>query len=184
MNANVSESFQALFSIWPAMLLVVAVVTAAAVGSGVAFVLLRKFRVAANTVLGILAFLVPASLAAWGMSFLVIGWSTGSESFDRMYAEPIAHKYAWPRDMNTDGLYTISDIWEVVYLSLFMPGDTLLVGMLIYAPGLGRFLEFSLRDLHGWSTGIVSAVVWVSAYLVLKTLIMLFAGKDELEARE
>lgn len=180
MDESFNFTFESLASIGPTMVLVVVGMTAITIVGGLVFLLVRKFGVAAGILGGFAAFLLPACFIAWGLSFLVVRWSRSTESFDSMYAEPIAHKYGWPRDMNVDGIYNISDVWEAIHLGFFMPGDVALIALVKFAPGIGRFLEYSLNDLHGWTAGIFSVASWLIAYVVFKTLFgALFFAKEE-----
>jgi hypothetical protein len=177
-------NFEPLMSIGPAMLLIVAIVTALSLGLGLFFVLLRRFRIAVRTIVGLIFLLIPASLATWGLSFLIVAWSSDTGSFSRASTDRIIYQYRWPRDINADGFYSISDMLEVIRLGLFIPGDTLLIALLKFAPGVARFFEFGLKDLHGWTSGIVSAVVWLATFAILTACIDLLLKRGEQGSEE
>ena len=64
-------------------------------------------------------------------------------------------------DMNSDGVFTISDIIEIFIQLFFLPGDSLLFLILSYLPKATKLLELSYDNYHGVFAGIVSFIVWV-----------------------
>lgn len=64
-------------------------------------------------------------------------------------------------DMNSDGVFTISDIIEIFIQLFFLPGDSLLFLILNYLPKVTELFELSYDDYHGMFAGIVSFIVWV-----------------------
>ncbi len=77
-------------------------------------------------------------------------------------------------DMNFDGIFTISDIIEILIQLFFLPGDSLLFFILNYLPEVTRLLELSYDDYHGIFAGIVSFIVWVFLLPVIVKIIKLF----------
>ena len=61
-------------------------------------------------------------------------------------------------DIDGNGVFTISDVWEFLVLLFYLPGDTV-VSMLIGTP-FGIFFEFTYQDLGGWFSLIISACTW------------------------
>ncbi len=81
------------------------------------------------------------------------------------------------RDMNYDGLFTVSDVWlwlplvrEWVVWLFFLPGNTLIWASLKYQAGLATFLEINTEFYNGWITGIVSAIVWLFVFVIVIAL--------------
>lgn len=64
-------------------------------------------------------------------------------------------------DMNSDGVFTMSDIIEIFIQFFFLPGDSLLFLILNYLPKVTELFELSYDDYHGMFAGIVSFIVWV-----------------------
>lgn len=62
------------------------------------------------------------------------------------------------KDMNSDGIFTISDVGEILYFLFFYPGD--LVIYLMIGTRVGIFFEFSSTDYGGFFSGIFSLFVW------------------------
>jgi len=70
-------------------------------------------------------------------------------------------------DINGDGIFTISDIWELLHLLYFYPGDWILSK--IIETKFGTFFEFFTNDYGGLFSGIISFICWL----------ILFAGINE-----
>lgn len=64
-------------------------------------------------------------------------------------------------DMNSDGVFTLSDIIAILIQLFFLPGDSLLFLILNYLPKATKLLELSYDNYHGVFAGIVSFIVWV-----------------------
>ena len=77
-------------------------------------------------------------------------------------------------DMNSDGVFTMSDIVEILIQLFFLPGDSLLFLILNYLPKVTELLEFSYDDYHGMFAGIVSFIVWVFLIPIIVKVIKLF----------
>jgi hypothetical protein len=65
-------------------------------------------------------------------------------------------------DMNNDGLFTISDIWEILTSIFLYPGDLMI--LLILDTKLEVFFEVSARDYSGTLSFFVSLVTWGTLY--------------------
>ena len=65
--------------------------------------------------------------------------------------------------MNGDGIFTISDVWEILYLLFFYPGDFVVYRLI--GTEFGTFFEFSLADYGGFFSGVISFIVWGCAFL-------------------
>lgn len=77
-----------------------------------------------------------------------------------------ATDFRW--DMNSDGLFTVSDVWLWLTLGadwaewlFFLPGNSLIWALLKYQASLATFLEINTEFYNSWITGIVSAIVWL-----------------------
>ena len=78
---------------------------------------------------------------------------------------------AW--DQNGDGVFTISDVGELIEWFFFLPGDGLIYLALETTPGLARFLELSPDLYGGWLSGVISVVLWLIVWLIV-SLVGLF----------
>lgn len=63
------------------------------------------------------------------------------------------------RDMNGDGVLSISDVSLWIQWAFWLPGDYLLIGIWRVAPEVAVFLELTPAHLGGWVSGIVSAAI-------------------------
>jgi len=77
-------------------------------------------------------------------------------------------------DMNSDGIFTMSDIIEIFIQLFFLPGDSLLFLILNYLPKVTQLLELSYDNYHGMFAGIVSCIVWVFLLPIIVNVIKLF----------
>ncbi len=77
-------------------------------------------------------------------------------------------------DMNSDGVFTMSDIIAIFIQLFFLPGDSLLFLILNYLPKVTELLELSYDNYHGIFTGIVSLIVWVLLLPNIVKVIKLF----------
>ncbi|NQT69082.1 MAG: hypothetical protein HQ552_05830 [Desulfobacteraceae bacterium] len=77
-------------------------------------------------------------------------------------------------DMNSDGIFTMSDIIEIFIQLFFLPGDSLLFLILNYLPKVTELLELSYDNYHGMFAGIVSFIVWVFLLPIIVNVIKLF----------
>jgi hypothetical protein len=77
-------------------------------------------------------------------------------------------------DMNSDGVFTMSDIVEILMQLFFLPGDSLLFLILNYLPKAAELLELSYDNYHGMFGGIVSLIVWVFLLPIVVKVIKLF----------
>lgn len=67
------------------------------------------------------------------------------------------------KDMNCDGVFTISDVGLWLEWAFFLPGDGLLWAVMRGSPKMATFLEITPADYGGWSMGIISASLWLLA---------------------
>ena len=72
-------------------------------------------------------------------------------------------------DMNCDGAFTISDVKLWLLWLFFVPGDGLL-WLLMQFPEAAVFLELMPDAYGGWFSGIVSAIGWLIALIVLGSI--------------
>ena len=64
--------------------------------------------------------------------------------------------------MNNDGLFTISDIWEIIISIFFYPGDLMI--LFILDTKLEVFFEVAGKDYSGTLSFFVSLVTWCTLY--------------------
>ena len=79
-------------------------------------------------------------------------------------------RFTFVADMNADGAFTISDIWEWFKWLYFAPGD--LAAIALMNTSLGNFLEISTDTLGSGSSGVISFILWA---------VLLFGVADALE---
>ncbi len=64
------------------------------------------------------------------------------------------------KDMNCDGLFTISDVGLWAKWAFYSPGDGLLWAVM-QSQQLATFLELTPAVYSGWVSGIISAIIWL-----------------------
>ena len=69
-------------------------------------------------------------------------------------------------DMNGDGIFTIDDVWLMVKYVYFAPGDLVIFAHMA-DPDLPTLVEVDASWLYGWTSGVISALVW---FIVLGTI--------------
>ena len=87
------------------------------------------------------------------------------DNVEEWAVDPLTERWSLLLDMNRDGLFTISDIWSWVSYGFFAPGDGFIFLVLNSFPDVGTFLEYSVADYGGISSGIISSVVWLSIFI-------------------
>lgn len=70
------------------------------------------------------------------------------------------------RDMNGDGLFTISDVWAWGKYSFYYPGDQAAVFILSFK-GFSQFFELTPALCRGWLSLFISLLFWIIAYRLL-----------------
>jgi hypothetical protein len=68
--------------------------------------------------------------------------------------------------MNGDGIFTIDDVWLMVKYVYFAPGDLVIFAHMA-DPDLPTLVEVDASWLYGWTSGVISALVW---FIVLGTI--------------
>ena len=81
------------------------------------------------------------------------------------------------KDMNCDGLFTISDVGLWAEWAFFLPGDGLLWAIMQSKP-LATFLELTPAVYSGWFSGVVSAIIWLIVLAVWVGVAVWFEVKD------
>ena len=79
------------------------------------------------------------------------------------------HRFKIVFDLNGDGAFTISDVWEWVKWIYFAPGDYLIIQLLnaeVEHTAVGRFFELSSVSIGGIASGAFSAVVLLIAFVI------------------
>ena len=69
-------------------------------------------------------------------------------------------------DMNGDGIFTIDDVWLMVKYFYFAPGDLVIFAHMA-DPDLPTLVEVDASWLYGWTSGVISALVW---FIVMGTI--------------
>ena len=67
------------------------------------------------------------------------------------------------KDMNCDGVFTISDIWPLIEWVFFLPGDSLVLGLMAALPGVATFFELTPESLGGSASVALSIMAWLWA---------------------
>ena len=68
-------------------------------------------------------------------------------------------RWFFGKDMNCDGLFTISDVGLWAKWVFFLPGDGLL-WVVMQSQGAAIFFELTPEIYSGWYSGITSGFVW------------------------
>ena len=84
-------------------------------------------------------------------------------------------RWRFAKDMNCDGLFTISDVFLWIEWLFFLPGDGLL-WWLMQNEGLATFFELTPAAYSGWTSGVFSVIAWFGS-LVLVALVQLLLEK-------
>lgn len=80
-----------------------------------------------------------------------------------------AGRWFFARDMNCDGVFTISDVWLWAEWVFFLPGDWLLRVIMknsetaMFFERVYTFFEIAPVVYGGWFSGIISAIAWLIA---------------------
>jgi len=80
--------------------------------------------------------------------------------------QEIQGRWFFAKDINCDGVFTISDVALWLDWAFFLPGDGLL-WVLMQMPELANFLELTPDAYSGWFSGIASAIGWLIALGVM-----------------
>lgn len=65
------------------------------------------------------------------------------------------------KDMNNDGLFTISDCFEIFKQLFFLPGDTILYFFINKNHKISIFFELDSNDYRGFISFIISLFLWL-----------------------
>ena len=79
---------------------------------------------------------------------------------------PVFERWNPIRDMNRDGAFTISDIFQWLGYLFHSSGD-FLIFLLMGSPELAQFLEISAASYGGFLSGLVSAFIWFAAFAII-----------------
>lgn len=72
-------------------------------------------------------------------------------------------RFHFVKDMNGDGVFSISDVWLVIEVIWLLPAKVA-VSVAQMSPALTTFLEINCSTGESWGGGIFSLITW---YLVL-----------------
>jgi len=67
-------------------------------------------------------------------------------------------------DMNNDGSVSIGDFWLFLRWVFFVPGDFVLLLMMLHATTIALYLGMGVKLLSGAISGAISAVVWIVTF--------------------
>lgn len=82
------------------------------------------------------------------------------EIYSSLYTEKIRSGYDF------GDAFTISDIWSVIVTTYHYPGN-FLIKMVSNNIGLHDFFEMSADSFTGWTSGILSAPVWLLVLAII-----------------
>ena len=77
-------------------------------------------------------------------------------------------QWTFKADINNDGLFTISDVWDILYSIFYYPGDFLISYML--NTKLGPFFELSTNDYGRDFSFFLSMLGW---FIILSTVLVI-----------
>lgn len=80
-------------------------------------------------------------------------------------------------DMNGDGVFTISDVWELLYSLFYYPGDY--VVQTLIGTELGKFLEISAASYGGIVSFVLSLIVWGPVFIFAFLMLIVVGGVFE-----
>jgi hypothetical protein len=78
--------------------------------------------------------------------------------------DPISERWNLVSDMTRDGMFTISDVWQWLGYLFHAPADAGYYLIMRRAPDLAQFLEISVASYGNWPSGVLSTLVWVITY--------------------
>ncbi len=77
------------------------------------------------------------------------------------------------KDMNCDGVFTISDVGLWAEWAFFLPGDGFLWALMQWQ-NIAIFLELTPAAYSGWISGIFSVIIWFLAMVIWAVLVVFF----------
>jgi hypothetical protein len=80
------------------------------------------------------------------------------------------------KDMNHDGVYSISDLWIQIKYVLFAPGDGVIC-LIAQDQRLSTFLELGNHSYGNWFSVIVSLVSWPLALVIVLAILASIAPR-------
>lgn len=63
-------------------------------------------------------------------------------------------------DANADGIFTVSDIWELAVWLFYWPGNAALSLIEKYVPKIARFFEIDISSQYGGFAVLISIIAW------------------------
>ncbi len=73
------------------------------------------------------------------------------------------------RDMNGDGVQTISDVWLWVKAAYYWPGNWL-IDQMASQPKLVEFFELNWQSCGGWLSLTISTLCWIFLWIMLAAI--------------
>jgi len=96
---------------------------------------------------------------------------------------PLGGKTLW-WDSNGDGVFTVSDAGWVFGWVYHAPGDSLIALLIGSFPGVATFFEMDCSYMGGWTTGIISAFIWLFFLLPIAAIPVVYIVVFILDATE
>ena len=84
-------------------------------------------------------------------------------------------------DKNKDGIFTISDISELIKQFIFLPGDCFFYFLINFMPSIAQFFEITTNSYHGLYSGIISLAVWLS--FLISVIFIYVTAADKLHKK-
>lgn len=84
--------------------------------------------------------------------------------------DPVEERWTLVRDMNRDGMFTITDVLHWVGYVFHVPGDGFFYLLMKGFPSLTAFLEVTAVSYGGYASGIISVFVWLIAWVVFAVI--------------
>lgn len=78
-------------------------------------------------------------------------------------------RFYFAKDMNGDGVFSISDIWLIIHDAWLLPSKATIV-LLQQSEDLARFFELSCNTGESWGGGIYSFICWVFVLVLVAVM--------------
>jgi hypothetical protein len=73
---------------------------------------------------------------------------------------PTDERWRFTEDMNRDGSFTITDVFQMLGYAFHAPGDGLIYAVMSYTPRASAFLEISADYYGGFISLVSSLIAW------------------------
>lgn len=82
--------------------------------------------------------------------------------------------WIFQKDINQDGVFTISDVQGWIIQLYFLPGEFFLYILINYFSSIALFFEIDPGSSHGVLSGLISFIAWVLVVFWISAMCFLF----------